>query len=225
MVVDQPSLWKTLTYQSKKTLHKRLESNGQTVSWMTSRKTFICHLCRRSSTASVKSFRSHIEIQLAITIIFLCNHYPLQHILYNDSSLGFGFQWRRSVTEFDKNSFSLRSILARSLNVLCQKVRRLLFPQSRMASTSINGIVVPPGFRLHTENTSHILFSSDEAFLNPVQEFNRDLSVACIRVWSEELDRMKEEKWRKAQTKKSNQDKRKKTKGHIFILLDNCHPC
>ena len=79
------------------------------------------------------------------------------------------------------------------------------FHQSSMASVSvrnITGIEVPPGFRLYTENTSHILLSSDEAFLNPVQEFNRDLSVACIRVWSEELNRTKEEKWRKAQSKK-----------------------
>ncbi|KAF8910968.1 tRNA methyltransferase [Gymnopilus junonius] len=70
-----------------------------------------------------------------------------------------------------------------------------------MASTT----TVPEGFRLHTENTSHILLSENEAFLNPVQEFNRDLSVACIRVWSEELSRVKKEKWRKAQVKKANQ--------------------
>lgn len=46
-------------------------------------------------------------------------------------------------------------------------------------------ISVPEGLRLHTENTTHLLLSANEAFLNPVQEFNRDLSVACIRVWSE----------------------------------------
>jgi tRNA (guanine26-N2/guanine27-N2)-dimethyltransferase len=69
------------------------------------------------------------------------------------------------------------------------------------ASTS-NAVEIPPGFRLYTENTSHILLSSDEAFLNPVQEFNRDMSVACIRIWSEELNRAKEEKWRKAQARK-----------------------
>ena len=67
----------------------------------------------------------------------------------------------------------------------------------------IAGIEVPEGFNLHTENTSHILLSSDEAFLNPVQEFNRDLSVACIRVWSEEMDSIKEARWRKAQEKKA----------------------
>ncbi|KAG6866945.1 hypothetical protein C0991_003861 [Blastosporella zonata] len=64
-------------------------------------------------------------------------------------------------------------------------------------------IIVPDGFTLHTENTSHILLESNQAFLNPVQEFNRDTSVACIRVWSEELNRTKEEKWRKNQEKRA----------------------
>ena len=66
-------------------------------------------------------------------------------------------------------------------------------------TSNIADIEVPAGFRLHAES---ILLSSDEAFLNPVQEFNRDLSVACIRVWSEEMDRAKEARWRKAQEKK-----------------------
>ncbi|KAJ3779270.1 tRNA methyltransferase [Lentinula raphanica] len=59
---------------------------------------------------------------------------------------------------------------------------------------------VPEGFRLHTENNVHILMSENEAFLNPVQEFNRDLSVACIRTWSEELNKLKQE--RRAQVSK-----------------------
>ncbi|KAL5532740.1 TRM1 [Sanghuangporus sanghuang] len=71
-----------------------------------------------------------------------------------------------------------------------------------MASTSdstlsLPEIPVPDGFTLHKENTTRILLpGTDEAFLNPVQEFNRDLSVACIRVWSEALDEGKERKWR-----------------------------
>ncbi|KAF4615436.1 hypothetical protein D9613_003092 [Agrocybe pediades] len=72
----------------------------------------------------------------------------------------------------------------------------------RMSSTAADSIEIPAGFRLHTENTSHILLSENEAFLNPVQEFNRDLSVACIRVWSEELNRAKEQRWNKAQANK-----------------------
>jgi hypothetical protein len=72
-----------------------------------------------------------------------------------------------------------------------------------MASPSPNSIAVPEGFTLHTENTSHILLpSSNEAFLNPVQEFNRDLSVAAIRVWSEELNKKKEERWRQARERR-----------------------
>jgi tRNA (guanine26-N2/guanine27-N2)-dimethyltransferase len=72
---------------------------------------------------------------------------------------------------------------------------------------SSSDITVPEGFALHTENTSHILISSKgEAFLNPVQEFNRDLSVACIRVWSEELNREKEAKWKQAQERRAKRD-------------------
>ena len=81
-------------------------------------------------------------------------------------------------------------------------------------------IEVPPGFTLHSENTTHILLPSDNgAFLNPVQEFNRDLSVACIRVWSEEWNRAKEARWRAAQEKKAKRPE-KRLKGvcniHVF---------
>jgi tRNA (guanine26-N2/guanine27-N2)-dimethyltransferase len=72
-----------------------------------------------------------------------------------------------------------------------------------MANASPSSITVPDGFTLHTENTSHILLpSNNEAFLNPVQEFNRDLSVAAIRVWSEALNKTKEERWRQARERR-----------------------
>ena len=65
-------------------------------------------------------------------------------------------------------------------------------------------ILVPEGFSLYTENNAHILSSSkDEAFLNLVQEFNRDMNVACIRVWSEELDREKVDKFRKSEERRA----------------------
>ncbi|KAI0928510.1 hypothetical protein AcW1_005732 [Taiwanofungus camphoratus] len=65
-------------------------------------------------------------------------------------------------------------------------------------------ITVPEGFTLHTENTSHILLPpGNQAFLNPVQEFNRDLSVACIRTWSEMLNEEKENKWKQAQERRA----------------------
>ncbi|KAL4067985.1 tRNA methyltransferase [Scleroderma citrinum] len=70
-----------------------------------------------------------------------------------------------------------------------------------------SGIMIPEGYTLHTENSSHILISSkDEAFLNPVQEFNRDLSVACIRVWSEDVNREKEVKWKRAQERRAKRE-------------------
>ncbi|KIP09582.1 hypothetical protein PHLGIDRAFT_126174 [Phlebiopsis gigantea 11061_1 CR5-6] len=76
-------------------------------------------------------------------------------------------------------------------------------------------LIVPDGYTLHSENTSHILLPSDNgAFLNPVQEFNRDLSVACIRVWGEQMDETKKLKWeqereRKAQKAESKAKKQK----------------
>ncbi|KAJ7111597.1 tRNA methyltransferase [Mycena crocata] len=71
---------------------------------------------------------------------------------------------------------------------------------------------VPDGFTLHTENNSHILLSSNEAFLNPVQEFNRDTSVACIRVWSEELHKTKKEKWLLARERQAKKKQNKRPK-------------
>nr|GAT58654.1 predicted protein [Mycena chlorophos] len=65
-------------------------------------------------------------------------------------------------------------------------------------------IKVPEGFTLHTENTSHILLSANEAFLNPIQEFNRDLSVACIKTWSQLLHDTKHAKWLLARQKKQS---------------------
>ncbi|KAG1803816.1 S-adenosyl-L-methionine-dependent methyltransferase [Suillus plorans] len=91
-------------------------------------------------------------------------------------------------------------------------------------SVGSSSITVPEGFTLHTENTSHILISSkEEAFLNPVQEFNRDLSVACIRVWSEELNREKEAKWKQAQERRAKREAEGEVKTyrpHKFVLLE-----
>jgi tRNA (guanine26-N2/guanine27-N2)-dimethyltransferase len=83
-------------------------------------------------------------------------------------------------------------------------------------------ITIPDGYTLHTENTSHVLLpSTNEAFLNPIQEFNRDLSVACIRTWSEDLDKAKEAKWIQKQQKLSKDaagSGRKRVKSRYFAL-------
>ncbi|WVN88091.1 N2,N2-dimethylguanosine tRNA methyltransferase [Cryptococcus depauperatus CBS 7841] len=42
----------------------------------------------------------------------------------------------------------------------------------------------PPDHRLHTESTTTIFLPNEGAFLNPVQHFNRDMSVAVIRSWN-----------------------------------------
>jgi len=72
-------------------------------------------------------------------------------------------------------------------------------------------ITIPDGYTLHTENTSHILLpSTNEAFLNPIQEFNRDISVACITTWSEEWNKAKEVKWQERRSKKTGSGSGKK---------------
>jgi N2,N2-dimethylguanosine tRNA methyltransferase len=83
-------------------------------------------------------------------------------------------------------------------------------------------ITVPEGYTLHRENTSHVILPNDNgAFLNPVQEFNRDLSVACIRIWSEELNRTKEAKWKQHQEKRTkNSEKRLKCTATGASLID-----
>lgn len=53
------------------------------------------------------------------------------------------------------------------------------------------------GFLVQRENSARILIPEEAAaFFNPVQEFNRDLSVAAIRTWSERLEREREARWR-----------------------------
>ncbi|KAH9946046.1 N2,N2-dimethylguanosine tRNA methyltransferase [Epithele typhae] len=70
-------------------------------------------------------------------------------------------------------------------------------------STPAPALVIPEGFTLHWENTSAILLPAENgAFLNPVQEFNRDLSVACIRTWGARMNSDRERRWRAAQERK-----------------------
>ncbi|RPD66222.1 N2,N2-dimethylguanosine tRNA methyltransferase [Lentinus tigrinus ALCF2SS1-6] len=83
--------------------------------------------------------------------------------------------------------------------------------------TAPASFVVPEGYTLHKENTSAILLpASNDAFLNPVQEFNRDLSVACIRTWGETMNAEKERKWRQSLERRAKkaegQHKAKKAK-------------
>ncbi|KAF9514517.1 hypothetical protein BS47DRAFT_1376523 [Hydnum rufescens UP504] len=79
--------------------------------------------------------------------------------------------------------------------------------------SSHSPIVVPEGFTLHKENSAYILLPSDNgAFLNTVQEFNRDLSIACIRAWSERNNRDKQAKFLQRQTQLDAKNATRKTK-------------
>lgn len=61
---------------------------------------------------------------------------------------------------------------------------------------------IPDTVRPHTERTTTILVpKSNTAFLNPVQEYNRDTSVAVIRAWNEQRKEELEAKWRRSQSK------------------------
>lgn len=46
--------------------------------------------------------------------------------------------------------------------------------------------LAPAGFKKVTEGKATILFpDTNEVFYNPIQEFNRDISIAAIRTWDE----------------------------------------
>ncbi|CAE6354738.1 unnamed protein product [Rhizoctonia solani] len=75
---------------------------------------------------------------------------------------------------------------------------------------------IPDGFTIHSENTAKILLPSEAtAFLNPIQEFNRDLSVACITAWSRRWDQAKRARWEQAGAKRERSKKRKKNAGEV----------
>jgi tRNA G26 N,N-dimethylase Trm1 len=47
---------------------------------------------------------------------------------------------------------------------------------------------VPEGFTVISEGKAKILIKANEVFYNPVQEFNRDLSILVIRQFLERLN-------------------------------------
>lgn len=67
-----------------------------------------------------------------------------------------------------------------------------------------------------------VLPSKEAAFLNPVQEFNRDISALAITTWSQRDDLARREKWEARQLKKSNRDggKGKARKGNKRAKVD-----
>ncbi|ORX36858.1 S-adenosyl-L-methionine-dependent methyltransferase [Kockovaella imperatae] len=73
---------------------------------------------------------------------------------------------------------------------------------------------IPLNHKPHTESKTTILLPSAGAFLNPPQQFNRDLSVAVIRAWNERRKELAEAKYKaKAEKGKGKGKKGKKGQG------------
>lgn len=69
---------------------------------------------------------------------------------------------------------------------------------------------IPDTHRPHTEQTTTILVPKENtAFLNPVQEYNRDLSVASIRTWNQMRLVESELRWRKRLERDNAKGKKK----------------
>ena len=73
---------------------------------------------------------------------------------------------------------------------------------------------IPDKHKPHTESKTTILLPSAGAFLNPPQQFNRDLSVAVIRAWNERRKEILERRF-KARLEKGKGKKKVKGKGKL----------
>ena len=90
--------------------------------------------------------------------------------------------WRRGVPAL-RQLYPERTILKSSYSQFLGSLTRLF---SDMPNTIDLPGGIPDTHRPHTEGTTTILVPKDNvAFLNPEQEFTRDLSVAGIRTWNE----------------------------------------
>lgn len=72
---------------------------------------------------------------------------------------------------------------------------------------------IPENYKLTSENSAQILVpitdkSDNKAFINPIQEFNRDLSVAAIKVWSEMVRDEKTAKFKARQGKSKGKERK-----------------
>ena len=124
-----------------------------------------------------------------------------------------------ALTTFRLSRPSCQTCTLARLRVVCPLLRK-------MSASASSSFTVPEGFTLHKENRSAILLpASNDAFLNPVQEFNRDLSVACIRTWGDLMNEEKEKKWRqtlarRAKKAEAGAHKAKKAKSESRTYLN-----
>jgi tRNA(guanine-26,N2-N2) methyltransferase len=80
-----------------------------------------------------------------------------------------------------------------------------------------------------TEGKASILFPKDHVFYNPVQQFNRDLTIAVIRTWSESTQTkaqlrqaaFQERKFQKStEHEETNETAESKTKGRKVTIIE-----
>jgi tRNA (guanine26-N2/guanine27-N2)-dimethyltransferase len=70
----------------------------------------------------------------------------------------------------------------------------------------------PAGYTVHREASAEVLLAEGrDVFINPIQEFNRDLSTLAIHTWSEIFDDEKRQAWeRKQQNNNAKKNKKRK---------------
>lgn len=80
---------------------------------------------------------------------------------------------------------------------MLSSLRRTSLPLIRKMSSLVEKPPIPDGFQPHHERNATILIPRDapDAFINPIQEYNRDLSVACIKQWAVEREGKLRGKW------------------------------
>lgn len=107
------------------------------------------------------------------------------------------------------------------LTPLIRSTARSITASARMSSSGPSSVPytvplpggIPSTHTHHTESTTTILVpKANTAFLNPVQQYNRDLSIAVIRAWNEMRKEEAEEKWKKRIEAKPEAVARKKEK-------------
>ncbi|KAH7103878.1 N2,N2-dimethylguanosine tRNA methyltransferase [Auriculariales sp. MPI-PUGE-AT-0066] len=83
-------------------------------------------------------------------------------------------------------------------------------------------LVVPEGFTLHVEGSASVLLPErTDTFINPIQEFNRDLSVACISVWAESYNQQRRERAERRSARRTGNSRKKRKDSNTAAQTDD----
>jgi tRNA (guanine26-N2/guanine27-N2)-dimethyltransferase len=95
----------------------------------------------------------------------------------------------------------------------CNKLNNRIMSTTSAAAVAATPEIDITQYNTVTEGKATILFpKKNEVFYNPVQQFNRDMSIAAIRTWSEIFNQEKIERLQK---------KLARAKGEFDTLLCN----